>query len=73
MIAPDLTLADVETDVLDRHHAAETQRDVPHFHHHPADLATIGGDVTFLRGIKHLLGLSRAAWPERKINAPTSP
>ena len=39
---PDLALADVEGDVLDRGHAAEAQRDVAELHQHVADPA-LGG------------------------------
>ena len=50
---PDLALADVEADILDRHHAAKAQRDVLHLHHHPADLAAVLGDKSLGR-VKHV-------------------
>src|SRR6056297_2535753 len=49
----DLTLADVEADVLDRHHAAEAQRYVLHLHHHPADRAAVLGGEALRRHLVH--------------------
>ena len=44
---PYLAIADVEGDIGDRVHAAEAQRDVLHLHQHAANLAAVGGGVTF--------------------------
>mmetsp|Transcript_2863 Transcript_2863/g.4911 ORF Transcript_2863/g.4911 Transcript_2863/m.4911 type:complete len:324 (+) Transcript_2863:201-1172(+) len=49
----DLAFAHVERDILDRLHTAETQRDRAHFQHHGANLAAIGGHVTFCCTIEH--------------------
>ena len=54
---PDLPLANIKRDVLNRHNPAKSQGNILHLHHHPTDLATVFRGVT-LRGIKHLISHS---------------